>query len=107
MDGTPLALAKSELPTSMLRISEQRCPDRLVLKIEGRFLGAWVEEVDAFWQAVSETAGHANIWVDLTDVYLLDRAAQALLARMHRAGVRFVAQGCEIPELVRELTTES
>ena len=88
----------------MLRISEHRLPDRLVLKIEGRISGAWVQEVDAFWEAVKDTAGQADIWVDLTEVSLLDRAAQSLLARMHRAGVRFVVRGCEIPELVRELT---
>ena len=88
----------------MIRISEQRSPGRLVLKIEGRLLGEWVREVDAFWQTARETAGPNDIWVDLTDVYFVDRAAQALLARMHRAGVRFVAQGCEIPEMVRELS---
>jgi hypothetical protein len=88
----------------MLRISEHRSPDRLVLKLEGRFLGEWVGEVDACWHAAAKSGEHASIWVDLTDVYLVDVAARALLARMHRAGVRFMTQGCEMPELVRGIS---
>jgi anti-anti-sigma regulatory factor len=89
----------------MLRITEERVPGRLVLKLEGRFLGDWVPEVDACWHAAT-AAGQppSSIWVDLTDVCLVDVAGQQLLAKMHRAGVKFVARGCLIPELVRELS---
>ena len=88
----------------MLRISEQRAPGRLVLKLEGRLQGDWVREVDACWHAAANTGGHAAIWVDLSDVSRVDRAGHALLARMHRAGVHFVTQGCEMPELVRQIS---
>jgi hypothetical protein len=88
----------------MLRISEQPAPGGLVLKLEGRFLGQWVNEVDACWRAAAKADGQRAIWVDLTDVYVIDRPARALLARMHRAGVRFLARGCEMPELVREIS---
>ena len=87
----------------MLRITEQRAPDRIVLRLEGRMSGDWVHQVDASWHA-AEADGHGDaIWIDLTDVCLVDLAGQALLGRMHRAGVRFLTRGCAMRELVREI----
>jgi len=87
----------------MLRVTTQHTPGRTVLKLEGRVSRDVVEEVDASWRAAAGTEGTADIWVDLTDVCLVDPDGQALLARMHRAGVRFLTRGCLIPELVREI----
>jgi anti-anti-sigma regulatory factor len=86
----------------MLRITEQRMPGRLVLKLEGRFSREWVDEVQACWHAAL-AQGVRGIWVDLTDVFLVDAAGQTLLARMHHEGVRFVTRGCVMRELVREI----
>ncbi|MCA1586634.1 MAG: hypothetical protein LC791_18310 [Acidobacteria bacterium] len=88
---------------SMLRITEQRTPDRVVLKLEGRFSSDFVDELDACWHAAAERED-ASIWVDLTDVCLVDIAGQALLTRMHRAGVGFLTRGCLMRELVREIS---
>ena len=41
--------------------------------------------------------------MDLTDVWLVDGAGQALLTRMYRAGARFMARGCVLREMVREI----
>ena len=87
----------------MLRITVQRSPRRTVLKLEGRLSGAWVAEVDRCWRAASQTCT-APTEIDLGDVSLVDAAGEALLARMHRAGVRFVTRGCVMPELVREIS---
>ena len=86
----------------LLRITEQHTPERLVLKLEGRFSGDWVGEVQACWHAAL-AHGMRAIWVDLTDVCLVDEAGQALLTRMHHEGVRFVTRGCVMRELVREI----
>ncbi|HSL20216.1 MAG TPA: STAS domain-containing protein [Vicinamibacterales bacterium] len=88
----------------MLRITEQRTPDRVVLKLEGRVSGDWVREVDACWRAAVEANSNASILVDLTEVDRVDLAGQGLLARMHRAGARFVTRGCQMRELVREIS---
>ena len=86
----------------MLRITEHRSARGVVLKLEGRFCRCVVPELDACWQAARSTGGTA-IWVDLSDVLLVDTAGEALLADMHRAGVRFVTRGCAMRELVREI----
>ena len=87
----------------MFRITEQRASGRLVLKLEGRFSGAWVDELDACWRAAPESRDGGSIWVDLSDVCLVDVAGQEQLTRMHRAGVRFLARGCLMRELAREI----
>ena len=86
----------------MLRITEQRAPGCLVLKLEGRLSGAWVGEVETCWRRASQD-GRSPIEIDLTDVSLVDCAGHALLGRMHRAGARFVTRGCLMRELVREI----
>jgi len=88
----------------MLRITEQHAPWRLVLKLEGRIAGEWVAEVEACWRAATEANEQESIWIDLTGVCLVDLAGQALLARMHRAGVLFLTRGCLMGELVREIS---
>lgn len=88
----------------MLRITEQHANGRLVLKLEGRFSAPWVNELDACWRAAVNSAEGKSIWIDLSDVYLVDVAGQEQLARMHRAGARFLTRGCVMPELVREIS---
>jgi anti-anti-sigma regulatory factor len=88
----------------MFRITEQRTAGRVVLKLEGRFSAAWVDELDTCWRSAIHSAAAGAIWVDLSDVYLVDGAGQEQLARMHREGARFLTRGCLMPELVREIS---
>jgi len=87
----------------MFRITEQRADSRVVLKLEGRFSAAAVSELDACWRAARSDRSRPSIWVDLTDVQVVDRSGEAQLARMHRGGVRFLTRGCFMRELVREI----
>jgi anti-anti-sigma regulatory factor len=87
----------------MLRITKEHASGRLILKLEGRFSAAWVGEVDACWRAALDGRDGASIWIDLSDVYVVDGAGQEQLARMHRGGARFLTRGCVMPELVREI----
>jgi anti-anti-sigma regulatory factor len=87
----------------MLRITELHLNGRLVLKLEGRFSAAWVDELDACWRAAVARSDDESVWVDLSDVSLVDLAGQEQLTRMHRAGARFLTRGCVMPELVREI----
>jgi hypothetical protein len=87
----------------MFRITEQRALGRLVLKLEGRFSAACVKELDGCWRDAVENATGWPIWVDLTEVDLVDVAGQEQLSRMHREGVRFLTRGVLMRELVREI----
>jgi anti-anti-sigma regulatory factor len=87
----------------MFRLTESCSSGRLVLKLEGRCSSDVVGELDAAWRKALEKAGARRISIDLSDVIVLDDAAQEQLEHMHRAGARFVARGCLMRELLREI----
>ena len=88
----------------MFRLTEQCTSGRLVLKLEGRCSLDVVGELEAGWQSATQKAGEHGICIDLRDDLVIDDAAREQLARMHRAGARFVTRGCLMRELVREIT---
>lgn len=86
----------------MLRITALAAADEYLLKLEGCLAGAWVPEVAACWRQL--TTSPTNVRLDLTDVCHVDDAGRELMTAMYRAGVRFIARGFVIPELVREIS---
>jgi ABC-type transporter Mla MlaB component len=88
----------------MFRITSETGDDELVMKLEGALVGPFVPELHGCWRAAVENAAGRPIRVDLTDVCHVDAAGQELMARMFRAGARFVASGCVMPEIVREIS---
>ena len=89
--------------TVMFRITSKLAEDEVVLKVEGCLAGACVSELDALWRNAAATASGRRVRIDLTDVCHVDAAGRHLMASMYVTGVRFVARGCVIPELVREI----
>ena len=89
----------------MFRLTEHADSDRLVLRLEGRCSADVVDELVASWVAARLKAAGRPIWIDLTDVLGVDRPARDQLARMHLAGACFVARGCLMRELVRQITS--
>lgn len=91
----------------MFRITEQHAGGRLVLRLEGRCAGPWVDELDACWRMVADAVGREPIVVDLTGVCSVDAAGREQLARMFRGGARFVTTGCAMSEMVHEIAASS
>jgi ABC-type transporter Mla MlaB component len=87
----------------MLRITEHRNRDGVVLKLEGAFSNETVSELEASWQAARMVHAAESLWVDLSDVYRVEPAGWTLLRRMRRSGVRFLTRGCLMGELVKEI----
>lgn len=87
----------------MFRVTEHRAADRFILKLEGRCSSDVISELDAGFRAALSKAGNSAIWIDLSDVSRVDTAGLEQLTRMHRAGARFVARGCFMRELIREI----
>lgn len=87
----------------MLRITAHAAADEYLLKLAGCLAGAWVAELETCWRGLTTASVHPPVRVDLTDVCHVDDAGRVLMTEMYRAGVRFVASGFVIPELVREI----
>lgn len=87
----------------MLRITTADAEDECLLTLEGCLVGAWVPELAACWRHVNGASQQRRVRVDLTDVRHVDDAGRELVTAMYRAGVRFVARGFVMPELLREI----
>lgn len=85
----------------MLRITAQRTDDEIAVKLEGALAGPWVRELDTCWRALA--GPQTRVRLDLRDVCHVDSAGRQLIAVMFRAGVRFMAGGCDLPELLKEI----
>jgi len=88
----------------MFRITTQTVDGELVLKLEGCLAGPCVHELETCWLGVIKTLADRHLRVDLTGLWRVDAAGRDLLAAMHRAGAHFVAAGCEMPEVIREIS---
>jgi ABC-type transporter Mla MlaB component len=89
---------------ALLRITVHDTPDQLGLKLEGKLAGVWVAELEDCWRAAAATLRGRALQVDLTGVEGVDAAGKYLLALMDRAGAHFIASGCLMSHLIREIT---
>ena len=89
----------------MCRITTLTSVDELVIKLEGSLVGPWVRELDACWRATVPKLGGRRLRIDLTAVCHVDGDARELLTSMYRRGASFVASGCVMPEVLREIRT--
>lgn len=78
----------------MLRITIDEGREAVVLRLEGKLIGPWVEEVELCWRRAFATLGDRSVYIDLSAVSFVDTAGGALLARMQQAGFRLAGSGC-------------
>lgn len=85
----------------MLRITSEQREGVRVLSLEGKLVGAWVDELRRCWSS----ARGSSIRIELADVGFVDGAGKALLAEMVRDGVEIVARGCLATAIRDEIVT--
>ena len=86
----------------MLRVTTMDEDQTITLKLEGKLIGPWVEEVTRVWTHTTVTPRSAYI-VDLRSVTFIDKLGRALLADMSRRGARFVASDCLTRTIIEEI----
>ena len=84
----------------MLRITLHETPQQVTLKLEGSLTGSWVMELEDCWRAASSNPAGRLLGLDLTEVDSVDSAGTYLLALLHNRGVRLIASGLVMTELV-------
>jgi hypothetical protein len=104
--GTVVAVARVEAGTTMIRITVYQTPEELVLKLEGCLVGDSVDALDSCWRQAARTLAGRRLQVDLRALCQVDGRGRTVLTRLHAAGARFVASGCVMPEIVREIAAE-
>ena len=85
----------------MLKITSHRDAKSTQFELEGRLLGAWVEELKTCWQQAA--AVNQPVVVRLKEVTFVDEAGRKLLADMHNQGVTLAAEGCMMKAIIEEI----
>ena len=85
----------------MLKITTHREATLVILELEGRLAGPWVGELKTCWQQTGMR--DQALCVALKQVTFIDDGGRALLAAMHRAGVKLEAAGCMTKAVIDEI----
>ena len=88
---------------SMLRISVANEPDGTTVTLEGRVVGAWVDELGTCWRRLLPSAARP-IRVDLDGVMFVDAAGRSLLRAMRTDGASFSATTLVMRAVIEEIT---
>lgn len=87
----------------MIRITIHHTDDDLLLRLEGCLVGPWVRELETCWLDARPTLGTRQLRIDLRSVCRVDDKGRELMTRLHADGAQFMASGCVMPEVVREI----
>ena len=82
----------------MLRITQTCCDGSVLLKLEGKLLGAWTDEVLA--QLPADQAEWAAAQLDLSQVSFVDASGAALLRRVVGSGGKILSASSFVAELL-------
>lgn len=85
----------------MLKITTQDDATRIVLELEGKLAGPWVEELKDCWR---KAGGGRPVRILLCAVTFVDEQGKGLLTEMYRRGAELVAEGCMTKAIVDEIT---
>ncbi|PYX95954.1 MAG: hypothetical protein DMG71_07580 [Acidobacteria bacterium] len=77
----------------MLRITVTQHGDSAIIRLEGKLIDAWVEELRRCWRETLAQAEGRKIVADLGAVSFVDAPGQRLLREMHLAGTTLVGRG--------------
>jgi len=87
----------------MLRITISKQGDSASIRLEGKLIGVWVEELRQCWRETIAQSERRKTVVDLEAVSFVDAPGQKLLKEMHAAGTKLVGQGVLITYLLNQI----
>ncbi|HVB99311.1 MAG TPA: TolC family protein [Candidatus Dormibacteraeota bacterium] len=87
----------------MMKATEVQEGNQLLIRVEGRLSGPWVQELGQSWSQAADARGAANVQVELAGVSFIDEDGKQLLRKMCRAGSRIIAAGCLTRAIVEEV----
>jgi anti-anti-sigma regulatory factor len=90
----------------MLKISvkDEESQKRILLELEGRLAGPWVEELERSWQTERQRTSFNGILVRLAHVTFIDEAGKELLSKMFQAGAKLEGSGCMVRAIIARIT---
>ena len=80
----------------MLKIDTIESASEILLALQGRLAGPWVDELESQWRRMQAKAGERRIAIDLSGVTGIDGAARYLLQLMRVRSVRLMGASIAI-----------
>ena len=91
--GVRRSVVKEALVAPMLRITIMEEHDVATIRLEGKLVGPWVEELERCWNTAMTGWRNSQLLVDLNMVTFVDASGRALLTKMHNAGAKLMGRG--------------
>jgi ABC-type transporter Mla MlaB component len=91
----------------VLRIDSVNENELTTLKVEGKLVGPWVNELERCWQRVVADRPSQLVRINLSAVGFIDSEGKQLLCRMRREGAVLVPTGCFMKSIVDEIEREA
>lgn len=88
----------------MLRVTVHQDVNPVVLLLEGKLIGDWVEEVRAVWNSVRSTSRNEGALISLTAVSAVDTPGRHLLTEIYSKGGVLIGTGLFARTLIQEIT---
>jgi hypothetical protein len=88
----------------MLRITVEQQIALVLLVLEGRLVGAWVEELQKVISGLGVEASGKRVVIALTAVSGVDAEGRELLYRLYAQGVSLEGSGLNANALIEEIT---
>lgn len=102
--GEPCALThEQKVREAMLRITTEAASEQTVLRVEGKLVPPWVEELEKSWRQRVESA--KTLVIDLRAVTFVGTEGRQLLERIYRSGAKLVASGITMNAMLEEMET--
>jgi anti-anti-sigma regulatory factor len=92
----------------VLRITVEENSEGIVLKLEGRLTGPWVEELDRVWKETAPGSNKKNLSLDLREITFADAGGIRVLQAIYsQTGASILAGTPWTHYLAQEVTASS
>ena len=90
----------------MLRITVTKEPQHTTVRLEGRLVNAWVDELSACWGHLRASAAEP-VRIDLDGLTFIDDGGKALLRAMHADGAILAATTVVMRAFVDDIASDT
>jgi ABC-type transporter Mla MlaB component len=91
----------------LLRIHIESTPDAVTLRLEGKLVQPWADELVKVW--IDQGDGHRpdrKLRIDLSAVSFVDARGRAVLASLRRLGCELTGSGPFISAVIEDIASE-
>lgn len=91
----------------MMKITITETPTERKFILQGRLVGAWVEELSTAWKRAQQDQDGRACVIDMNDVTFIDKSGEKLLRALWENGAQFVATGVYTRHLLEEVEQQT